>query len=126
MTVPPIYAVFRLWRGATFSEPLQVKNPDNTPVDLTGWTARCVISIEDAPIGATPLYELTTENGGISIDGPNGGVTLSIAAEDTDPPASPDVDGDPQLWAFKLVLTNPTPNPDYVERLAQGVIVANP
>lgn len=128
MTTPPIYATFKLYVGATFSEPLGVKNPDGTPVDLTGWTAHCVITREDDdPNSATPVLELTTPSVaglGIDVDGPAGLVTLKINADATlDLPRDAH---DPILLPYRLTLTNPSPTPDYVERLAMGVIVVIP
>lgn len=128
MTTPPIYATFKLYVGATFSEPLGVKNPDGTPVDLTDWTARLTISNEDDdPNADPPVFELTTpavDGLGIDIDGPNGLVTLQIDAATTlDLPRDT---RDPLLLPYRLTLTNPSPTPDYVERLAMGVIVVIP
>lgn len=52
-----------------------------TPKDLTGYTARAQIR---ASVGATEaLLDLTTENGGISIDTDDHTVTLTISAADT-------------------------------------------
>lgn len=53
----------------------------DTPVDLTGYTAR--MSIKDK-IGGTALHSLTTENGGIDIDPAAKTIALSIPAADTE------------------------------------------
>ena len=53
----------------------------DTPVDLTGYTAR--MSIKDK-IGGTVLHSLTTENGGIDIDPAAKTIALSIPAADTE------------------------------------------
>lgn len=53
----------------------------DTPVDLTGYTAR--MSIKDK-IGGAVLHSLTTENGGIVIDPAAKTITLSIPAADTE------------------------------------------
>lgn len=53
----------------------------NTPVDLTGYTAR--MAIKDK-IGGTVLHSLTTDNGGITIDTTKKTITLNIAAADSD------------------------------------------
>ena len=123
MTVPPLFQTFRLWRNATFSEPIILKNPDLTLMDLTGWEADCVITREDG----TALYHLTTTpSAGLVIDGPAGEVTMTIDAPqvgvtiDTSVP----VDADGEMWPFVLTLTNPSPTPDYVERLVQGYVIA--
>ena len=52
----------------------------DTPVDLTGFTARMAIKNR---VGGTVLYTLTTENGGIVIDAAAKLVTLKISAADT-------------------------------------------
>lgn len=49
------------------------------PVDLTGYTARLQVR-EDARSNDVML-ELSTENGGIEIDGPDGLITLIFAAD---------------------------------------------
>ena len=53
----------------------------DTPVDLTGYTAR--MSIKDK-IGGSVLHSLTTENNGIDIDPAAKTITLSIPAADTE------------------------------------------
>ena len=53
----------------------------DTPVDLTGYTAR--MSIKDK-IGGAVLHSLTTENNGIDIDPAAKTITLSIPAADTE------------------------------------------
>lgn len=119
MTVPPIFATFKLYKGATFSEPLLVKNPDGTAVDLSGWTAECEVTREDG----TALFDLTSSPAaGITIDGPTGAITLTLDFAATDVT----IDEDGEMWPFVLVLTNPSPTPDYVERLVQGYIIAMP
>lgn len=53
----------------------------NQPVDLAGYTARMQIraKLQDTVV----LHELTTENGGITINNTNKTITLSIPATDT-------------------------------------------
>lgn len=53
----------------------------DTPVDLTGYTAR--MSIKDT-VGGTVLHSMTTENGGIDIDTAAKTITLTISAADTE------------------------------------------
>lgn len=53
----------------------------NTPVDLTGYTAR--MAIKDK-IGGTVLLSLTTENNGIVIDNAKKTITLTVEATATD------------------------------------------
>lgn len=65
--------------GATFRYPLELSNSDETPVDLTGVTARSHwrTSIDDP----TVLLELTTENGRLVISG--GVLTIVLFASET-------------------------------------------
>lgn len=53
----------------------------NTPIDLTGFTAR--MTVKDK-VGGTELLTLTTENGGINIDTANYVITLTVSAIDTE------------------------------------------
>ena len=53
----------------------------NTPVDLTGATAR--MTVKDK-VGGRVLHSLTTENGGIAIDPAAYSITLNISATDTE------------------------------------------
>jgi len=53
----------------------------NTPVDLTGYTAR--MAIKDK-IGGTVLHSMTTENDGIALDNTKKTITLTVAATETD------------------------------------------
>ena len=97
-------------QGATFRKPLDWLNPDRTPIDLTGCTARMQVraEIESADV----LLELTTENGGIAIDGPAGRLTLHIA-----PVATAAIAWQSGVWDLEVE----HPNGD-VTRLAQGSI----
>ena len=40
MTIQPGSVIFYLYGGATFSEPIVIKDADGTPVDLTNYTAK--------------------------------------------------------------------------------------
>lgn len=73
---------FALEQGATFRRTLEYQNPDTTPFDLSGYTARMHVR---ARAGAPdpPLVELTTENGGLTIDGPNGTIDVVVSAAQT-------------------------------------------
>jgi hypothetical protein len=67
-------------QGATFSKRL-TWSIDDEPVDLTGYTAR--MQAKDK-VGSTcnPVVNITTENGGISLDD-EGNIDLLISASDT-------------------------------------------
>jgi hypothetical protein len=70
-------------QGATFIQDFEYFEPDGTtPIDLTGYTARMQIRSNKA--SNTALADLTTTNGKLAIDGPNGKVTITIPATDTE------------------------------------------
>lgn len=84
-----------------------------TPVDLSGYTAR--MKIKDR-VGGTTLVELTTENGGISLDNTAKKIVLTISADDTDE----------YTWTrgvYDLELVSPT---DVVTKLLTGKIKVVP
>ena len=67
-------------QGATFGLTLTYENPDETPIDLTGMTAR--MQVRDASDDSL-IIELTTENGRITLGEATGKITLAITAADT-------------------------------------------
>lgn len=77
------YNGFVIKQGATFNYVLTWYGDKNktTPINLTGYTARMHVrtNIEDA----TPILELTTENGRITLGGALGTITLLVSAADT-------------------------------------------
>lgn len=81
MTFNPGLLDLTVYQGATFSQILTWKDETDTLVNLTGYTARLMAraDIEDAE----PFLTLTTENGGISLGGSAGTITLNVSAEDT-------------------------------------------
>jgi hypothetical protein len=70
---------FAIEQGSTFSKLLCYQNPDGSPIDITGYVAE----LQAKKLGPTslPLIDLSTGNGGIVIDGPNGTITLSMTDE---------------------------------------------
>lgn len=107
----PAKLKLKIIQGATFPKVLRWIAPDKTtPIDLTGCTARMQARSEiESP---TVLLELTTENGGIVIDGPAGKLALHISPADTAAIA-----WESGVWDLEVV----HPNGD-VTRLAQGSI----
>lgn len=67
-------------QGAGFSLPITFK-PGGVVADLTGSTAR--LQVRPKVGAAAKLIDLTTANGGISLDGPNGRLTLIMTAAAT-------------------------------------------
>ncbi len=68
-------------QGATFSQRLTWTINDD-PVDLTGYTARMQARIGYGD-SCTPLFTITTENGGITVDD-EGNIDLVIDSEETE------------------------------------------
>ena len=123
MTLAPVFATFLFYRGATFlTDGIVLKNPDGTPTDITGWTGDFSAWREsDDPSIDDPLFVLSTGNGKLTVDGPAGSVSGQLPFDET---ALIAVDIDGEQWPCRLVMTNPNPTPDYVERTVQGFIVA--
>ena len=71
---------FEVDQNATFTFQVQYTEEDEvTPLDLTGATAK--MQVRDTAGGAKLAFTLTSPSGGITIDGPNG--TLSIKCTPT-------------------------------------------
>ncbi len=72
---------FTIDQGATFTRHITIKNSDETPYVLTNYTARMHIrrEITDANI----LINLTTENGGLTINETAGTIDIYISDEVT-------------------------------------------
>lgn len=96
-------------QGSTFSRTLTWQI-DGEPVDLTGYTAR--MQIRTVQVNTKPsrlLDNLTSLNGGLVVDAPNGSITINMNALSTSrlPAGS-------HLYDLELV------SADYVQRLVQG------
>lgn len=94
---------------------LASKPPDPQPLDLTGYTARSQFRPNHGHDTAV-LYELTTSNGRLTIDGPAGTITVTIPGEDS------------SAWQWRtavydLELVNPSGRP---KRLFKGAVRVDP
>jgi len=67
-------------QGATFSLPLVYQDSTGTPVDLTTYTA--ILQVRKNP-SSPVILELSTANGGITLGGALGTITLNAAATAT-------------------------------------------
>lgn len=67
----------RIFRGKTLS--FQIIWGGATPIDITGYSASLQARSADGGL----LLDLSTSNGGITIDGPNGKLSLSAPATTT-------------------------------------------
>lgn len=103
-------------QAASFELQLTVKTGDPLePVDLTGASAKMEFR-SDTAIGV--VLELSTANGRITIDGPNGVLTLSIAAADTAALSLVDFPA-----RYDLLLTYPNAT---VDRILEGLVRLSP
>lgn len=118
MTVQPASLTFRLYQGATFSEPVTLYDGNGQPTDLTGCTARLQArrDISDEP----PVFTLDSATGGIVLGGAAGTITLSLSAAQT---AALAIDWDGEMWVHDVLLTFPDTT---VQRTYQGAIFAYP
>ncbi len=62
--------------GVDWTRVLSYKQADGQPVNLTGYTAR--MQVRSHPSSNIAILDLTTQNGGIAIDGPTGVITLTV------------------------------------------------
>lgn len=120
MTVRPATINFKLYPYATFSEKTILKDGDDEPMDLTGYSARMHIrrNIDDADT----LFDLTSEGASpdIVLGGADGSIEFSIAASATDD--VPGIDWDGETWVYDLLLSSG----GNVDRVYQGRIVVLP
>lgn len=68
-------------QGATLSQSFVWTDSSGAAINLIGYTAR--MQVRSSVTSATTLLELTTENGGITITGGSGTVTLTQTATQT-------------------------------------------
>lgn len=71
----------RVEQGATFQRTITWSDSVGNPIDLTGYTAR--LQMRNNLNDPTPFLDLTTENGGITLGGAQGTVTLLATDEQT-------------------------------------------
>jgi len=94
-------------QGATLSQVWTYKDSDGNLVDLTGYTS--AMQVRETFASAATILDLTTENGGITLGGAAGTITLAISAA-----TSAAIDEGQYIYDLELV------NGAVVERLVQG------
>lgn len=106
---------FYINQGTTWSVSLTYKDEVGNPVDLSNYTAKMQVrpSVESQKV----LLELSTQNGKISIDGPNGRVQLQLEPQDTTNL------GQVRRGVYDLEMTSPS---QVVDRLLEGTIFFRP
>jgi len=81
MTITPGRYDITLYQGATFATTLTWKDSSDSVKDLTGYTAR--MQARHVVDAVSPFINLTTENGGITLGGTQGTVSLLMSAAQT-------------------------------------------
>lgn len=99
-------------QGATFIKRL-TWTIDEVPVDLTGYTARMQAKVSYSQ-KCDPIFNITTENGGISLDD-EGNIDLLIEADETS-----DFIAKEYLYDLELIITN------QVYRIVEGKFIVTP
>lgn len=110
----PANLKLQIYQGATFRKRLRWLNADQTPIDLTGCTAR--MQVREEVESTAVLLELTTENGRIVLGSTAGTVDL-----DVDPVTTAGITWGGGAWDLEII----HPGGD-VTRLAQGSICVSP
>lgn len=101
---------FTIEQGATLDLPIFFKDGDGVALDYTGYTAR--MQVRQNVSSSAVLLELTTENGRLILDGPEGNLTLLVTAEDT-----ADITWRKGVYDIEMVAPD-----DTVTRVLQGTI----
>ena len=72
---------FEVDQNATFTFIVEYKDNNGLPITLTGCTAK--MQVRDTKGGTKLAFTLTTPTGGITIDGPNGKLTVKMTPTQT-------------------------------------------
>lgn len=99
-------------QGATYNLVVVYKDDSGDPIDLTGFSA--FMQLRESYQSSVADLTLSTANGGISIDGPNGEITITATATQTTALLS-------DFYVYDLELVNGST----VIRLLQGQITVN-
>jgi len=115
MTTTPGKYNFFLHPGATFAKTVTWKDENNALVNLTGYTAR--MQMRETVDAVTPFLVLTTENGGITLGGAAGTISLLVSATNTSA-----VQLTQGVYDLELV----APDTVTVTRLLEGIVFVDP
>lgn len=105
--------------GTTYNKPWEFLNEDETPMDLTGWTAR--MQLRTSMTAEDVALELTTENGGIVIDEGNSTLTILILDDQTSALA---IDNAKTKYVYDLEIIYPSTS--YVDCPLYGKVTVSP
>lgn len=82
MTIEPAMEPLTIYQGASFREHFTWTDENNTPVNLTGYSA--CMQARPTPESAQTLLTLTTANGGIMLGAAAGTVLVQMSAAQTE------------------------------------------
>jgi hypothetical protein len=121
MTASPANINVKVYMHATLDETVTLTDSVGAPLNLTGKTALCHVRKDrsDADIQIT----LSSADGGIILGGALGTVTFVMDNVET---GALDCPYDAEAWAYDLLITDPTFNPDRVDRTFQGLFFIIP
>lgn len=100
-------------QGSTFNKVL-IYSVDNAPVQLDGYLAR--MQIREKYNSANAQISLNTENGGISIDGELGEITINIDADVTE-----SISAKEYVYDLELISSG-----NIVTRIIEGKFIVTP
>lgn len=100
-------------QGSTFSQQLTYSIDDEV-VDLTGYSAR--MQVREKHASTTKILDITTQNGGISISGPQGNILLNINASSTS-------ELKPKEYVYDLEIVSSS---NFVTRILEGKFIVTP
>lgn len=108
-------------QGATWNQIIIWTDSTGAPVPLTGFIGR--MQARTTIPGSSTLIDLTTANGGVLIDAPNGTITLVMTAAQTAALNWPAGSWVQDVGFYQLELESPT---GFVTRLLKGKITLDP
>jgi len=101
-------------QGSVFYLQLTCQDPQGDPIDLSNLTAE--MQLRSLPDSTDVALTLSTANGNIVIQGPQGIIQITATSQETEPIS-------PGPYYYDLELTNPAN--DFVTRIIQGQIVVS-
>jgi hypothetical protein len=116
------YDKFRIHQGETFKARLIYEAPSGLPIDLTGCTAR--MHVREKYNSPLPLFELSTENGGIVLGDETGTIDLLLPDEQTLTTPIPDTGARPPTVQLPFDLAIIFPVTGQVDVILYGNITA--
>ncbi len=110
MTITPGSYDLTIYQGTTFNEVFTWTDVNNVPINITGYTA--ALMVRSSIVDSVAFITLTTANGGITINGSAGTITLSMLPAAT--AALTQISG-----IYDLNLTSPA---GVVSRILEGLV----